>query len=483
VNHRSLPRFHRAVGAVACLGSLLLARQAAAEVVLVEKDGWTVSISGRVQAFLNYNNGSGHPLPATVDGNGQGVEFRGGPSAGENYVAYAATPEQRALTPEVELGSIEELRIRTGFVGNVLGFGIKKKLNANTDVLGYTAVTVYIDSTNRRKYMPVEPDWRESFLRLTGPWGALTAGRTLTLFSRGATEITYLYGFSYGLGWPGNVSSISGSGPGAGHVGFGVLGNGFGAGISYATPSLGGFKVEAGLYDANSLVGMSPWERVKWPRPEVEATFEQKLGADSMFKLFVNGAWQKFYNQESPASGAIIGAAGGGRVEFGPVHLGVAGHWGKGIGMDFALQPMQSSIDHRQEYKNDAKLRTYSGYYAQAMVSATPAIDISAGFGVSQLAQNPEDKADSTDDDANPATFSGNDDADPTRPESVKFITIKSQTGISGGVTFHVTENIHVALEYFRAMFQWYLPTPAVAGQTNPKQNFHVVNAGITYAW
>jgi hypothetical protein len=55
--------------------------------------------------------------------------------------------------------------------------------------------------------------------------------------------------------------------------------------------------------------------------------------------------------------------------------------------------------------------------------------------------------------------------------------------GISGGATIHVTENIHIALEYFRAMFQWYKPTPALAGAGNPKQNFHVVNAGITYAW
>jgi opacity protein-like surface antigen len=65
----------------------------------------------------------------------------------------------------------------------------------------------------------------------------------------------------------------------------------------------------------------------------------------------------------------------------------------------------------------------------------------------------------------------------------VGYVTIKQQTGISGGATIHVTENIHIALEYFRAMFQWYRPTPALAGTTNPKQNFHVVNAGVTYAW
>jgi hypothetical protein len=457
---------------------MLLPRVAAAEITLVEKDGWSVYINGRVQAFLNYNKGDGYPKPLAVDGNGTGADLRGGGQGpGDAYHEY---PDNRLPT---DVGKIEELRIRTGFVGNVLGFGIKKKLSESSELLAYTAVTTYIDSTNRRKYLDVRPDWRESFLRISGLWGSLTAGRTGTLFSRGATEITYLYGFKYGLGWPGSVSSTGGSGPGAGAVGFGVLANGFGGGITYATPDLAGAQISVGLYDANSLVGSGVWERVKWPRAETELTFERKLGGAGMFKLFANGAWQKVYSTESSADGTLIGAGYGGRVEIGPAHLGLAGHYGKGVGMDFALQPTPAIWDHRDEYGKDLKLRTFSGYYAQAMVSATSAIDIMAGAGVTMVAQNPEDKADSKDDDGNPATPSINDDADMTRPESVGFVTIKSQTGFNGGVTFHLTENLHLALEYFRAMFEWYKPLPAAATTVNPKQNLHVVNAGITYDW
>ena len=80
-------------------------------------------------------------------------------------------------------------------------------------------------------------------MRVTSFWGSLTAGRTLTLFSRGATEITYLYGYRYGLGFPGTVSDFSQST--AGSVGFGVLGNGFGAGLVYATPVMGGLQISA----------------------------------------------------------------------------------------------------------------------------------------------------------------------------------------------------------------------------------------------
>jgi hypothetical protein len=481
---RRAPRLNKALAALAVTGSILLPRAAAAEVTLVEKDGWSVYITGRVQAFLNYNKGDGYPGSSVKDGNQNGVELRGGgQDRGDAYHEFAVDGAN-------EVGKVEDMRIRTGFVGNVLGFGIRKQINANTDVLAYTAVTTYIDSTIRRKYMEVKPDWRESFLKITGPWGAVTAGRFLTLFSRGATEITYLYGFKYGLGWPGGISSITGSGPGAGHVGFGVLGNGFGGGIAYATPVLGGAQINVGLYDANSLVGAGAWERVKYPRAETEITFEKKLGGNTMFKLFANGAWQKMYHKEKPGDATILGAGYGGRLEVGPVHLGLAGHYGKGIGMDFALQPSPAIWDSRfDQFPNTPNLRTFTGYYAQVMVSALKSLDISAGFGATSVAQNPEDKQDWKDDDGDPATnvccdkTSDTQKPTPTSVDSVGFVTIKQQTGISGGATIHVTENIHIALEYFRAMFQWYRPTPALAGTTNPKQNFHVVNAGITYAW
>jgi len=450
---------------------------AAAEITLVEKDGWTVYMNGRVQAFLNYNKGDGYPKNAVIDGNGNGPELIGG---GQQDPADIYT-EHADGAPPTDPGKVEELRIRTGFVGNVLGFGIKKKINDTTEVLAYTAVTTYIDSTNRRKYEVIRPDWRESYLKLSGRWGSVLAGRTGTLFSRGATEITYLYGFKYGLGWPGNVNSTSGSGPGAGAVGFGVLANGFGAGIVYATPDLSGLQVSVGAYDANALVGAGVWERLKWPRAETEITYERKFSSTGMFKLFANGAWQKIYNRENAANATIIGGGAGGRVEVGPVRFGVAGHRGKGVGMDFALQPSPAIWDSRDP--RDPKLRTFTGVYAQAMVSATKALDIAVGAGQTSVAQNPEDKADIKDDDGNPATPSATDGSAPSGIDSVSYVTIKSQTGINGSVTVHLSENVHLAFEYFRAMFEWYKPIPSGPATIQPKQNFHVINAGITYAW
>lgn len=475
MTNRCVPLVRGVVSALA-LTAFFLPRIAAAEITLVEKDGWSVYMNGRAQAFLNYNSGDGYPKKKIFDGNGASPElYGGGLQPNETYHEY---PNNAAAT---DTGKIQELRLRTGFVGNVLGFGIKKKINDTTEALIYTAVTTYIDSTERRKYLEVRPDWRESYVKLTGNWGSVLAGRTGTLFSRGATEITYLYGYKYGLGWPGNVSSLGGSGPGAGAVGFGVLANGFGAGIVYSTPSLGGLQVSGGVYDANSLVGSGVWERTKWPRAETEIAFERKLSGTSMFKLFANGAWQKIYNKESSYDGTILGGGAGGRLEVGPVKLGVAGHRGKGVGMDFALQPTPSTWDLRDP--TDPKLRTFTGVYAQAMVSATQALDISVGAGQTSVSQNPEDKVDTKDDDMNPATNSATDGGAASGVDSVGFVTIKSQTGVNANVTVHVTENLHLQFEYFRAMFAWYTPTPAGPATVQPKQNFNVVNAGITYTF
>ena len=463
----------RAVGTLVLATSTFLPRSAKAEITLVEKDGWSVFINGRIQAFLNYNRGTGFPQNVQ-DANGNTVTTLQGGGVHRDE-AQVWLPK---VTANNDPGIVQELRIRSGFVGNVLGFGIKKQITKDTQVLGYTSVTTYIDSTNRRKYLEVRPDWRQGFLQISAPWGSLTAGRDLVLFSRGATEISYLYGFKYGLGWVGSVSSLSGSGPGAGHCGFGVLCNGFGAGISYTTPSLGGAQLQIGAYDAQMLPGSALWERTMWPRAEGEAWYEMKLEGLGMFKLFVNGAFQKLYKLNSTGNVNIAGVGFGGRGEFGPVKLGLAAHHGTGIGMDFALQPTEAVYHPTHP---DRLLRTFEGGYAQLMVSPLKTFDVMAGAGITRVKLLEEDTTDQTDSDMNPATPAANDDGDPNLADPIAHIPIKHQIGISGGVAYHFTDYLHVQFEYFRAMYEWFAPSPSPPGVGGPTQSFHVVNAGITY--
>ncbi len=461
---------------------LLQAGLARADINLVETKDWTVFVNGRMQAFLNYNEGGGLPK-SPVDANGNAVSLLGG--GDDSPVAL-----EEGQAADKVAGEIQDLRIRTGFVGNVLGFGFKNRLTVDTEITGYTAVTTYIDSTNRRKYLAIQPDWRESYFKIAGPWGSVVAGRTLVLFSRGATEITYLYGYKYGLGWVGNVSSLSSSGPGAGHVGFGILGNGFGAGIAYATPDIFGAQLTVGLYDANNIPGSGSLERTQWPRGEGELTYERKIGNSAMFKLFANGAWQRIYERSGAGNQTISGFGYGGRVELGPIRLGLAGHQGKGIGVNFALEPNNSG------WHPDLKtFREVDGYSAHLQIVPSNKFDLMAAAGITRVHRLTEDVYDTRDTDlddrdgdgfadANPtaaATPVQDDDGTPGVPDSVGFVPMKHQIGLSAGATYHISPNLHLALEYFRAMFKWHTPVPYVAGADGEEQNFNVVNLGVTY--
>lgn len=477
--------------AFAAIGSsLFLARPAAADQSLMEKDGWEVFMNGRIQTFGNYNEGNGRPANGSVytgmDANGRQPQLRSGGMENQEGVL----PEYRvgsSATPD-DQGVVREMRIRSGFTGNVLGFGIRKRLSEQTEILGYTAVTVGLDSEARRKFNRVNPDWRESFVRVTSYWGSLTAGRTLTLFSRGATEITYLYAYRYGLGFPGTVSNFSQST--AGSVGFGVMGNGFGAGFVYATPVAGGLQLSVGAYDANTLPTMPLLNRARWPRAESELTFVRTFGTSGLVKLFANGAWQRLYDfSGTPLSADVYGAGFGGRFEIGPFRIGLAGHWGKGIGVTYSFEPHLSLyfVEQTQAALQDStspcamgqysacppmKMRTVDGGYVQTLTSLVPSkLDFQLGAGVTRIHQLDEDKD---------ATLWKTDSTQPDYT-STGYITIRQQLGIGTGFIMHANSNFHVTAEYFYAYFQWYKPVPALPGQAYPSQFLHAVNVGVTY--
>jgi hypothetical protein len=58
---------------------------------------------------------------------------------------------------------------------------------------------------------------------------------------------------------------------------------------------------------------------------------------------------------------------------------------------------------------------------------------------------------------------------------------MKHQIGISAGATYHISPHLHLALEYFRAMFKWHTPIPYTADMDGEEQSFDLVNLGVTY--
>ena len=155
-------------------------------------------------------------------------------------------PSIPASTPGATVydqGTIDTWRVRSGFIGNVLGFGVRGQLTQYTKIVTYIQIWSFIENEGRAKAPRSIPDVRQGWAKMEGPWGSFTAGRVRGLFSRGASDIDVLYAHRWGVGWPGSIGNV---GPTQGMVGFGVLGSGFSSALLYGTPVLGGLKLDIG---------------------------------------------------------------------------------------------------------------------------------------------------------------------------------------------------------------------------------------------
>ena len=66
-------------------------------------------------------------------------------------------------------------------------------------------------------------------------------------------------------------------------------------------------------------------------------TFDQPLGSLGRIHLFANGAFQKVYAAQGDRSSSVWGGGVGGRLELSIVRLGIAAHYGQGLGFAYAF--------------------------------------------------------------------------------------------------------------------------------------------------
>ncbi len=405
--------------------------------VIVSKpaDGWEIYTSGRVGAFGELVHGDAQPpkLDGRPSPTQDGITVQTGPGPnGENNGAPATAS-----------------RVRSGFLGNILTLGVRRKISDYTTISGQISIWATAETDGERTYLRNYTDEREGFLKVDGPGGALTVGRQLSLFSRGATEIDFLYGHQFGVGAPGGFNDL---GPSGGHIGYGVLAAVFAAGIVYATPSFNGLKLTVGYFDPGALVGVH-WARTKLGRGETEATYDADFGGANKLHVFANGAYQKLYGAQSTDSVAIYGAGAGARLEVGPFHVGVSGQTGKGLGINYFLNGGDSLFN-----ANTYEMRGFDGAYVQTQLALTK-FDFNLGWGVTRLHQLTAD--------IDPQYF--------VPGQNYPTISyLKSQMGISAVVVYHVTPNLHAALDYFRSDQRWW---------QGEKQILSAYNAGMTLTW
>jgi len=469
-----------AVASIIVLASLIgSGGSARAEVTLAPSandsgsSGWEVYTTGRVGAFVEVLTGDGIPKAYGTDpATGMPIPIH---SIGDGGVRAGLSDPKLEPDGSSGQGPLGASRVRSGFLPNILGVGLRRQLTETTKVDAFIAFWAAAESNSRRTFHANNPDVREAYGRFEGPWGSLLAGRALSLFPRAEVEIDFLYGHGYGVG---NPAGFDDQGPTAGHIGYGIIAPVFVAGVVYATPKFHGLQLTAGYYDPATTVGIY-WGRTKYGRAEAEATYDFVAGA---FKLhvFASGAWQKIYslnllqdpvtgqNYDIRPSADVIGGAGGARVEVGPVHLGVAGHTGRGLGVGYFLDGSDANFAKDTTHE----LRLFHGAYTQAQVVAGK-FDFNAGWGITWI--------DPIDADSNPnwcgiatATTPCNGFSLATGTPLPSASILKSQMGISGVIVFHLTPRVHFAADYFYSDVKW---------QQGEKQIVHAYNLGTTITW
>jgi hypothetical protein len=434
--------------------------------IATSSSGWEFYTTGRVGVFAEVLQGHGIPAVfADVNGHSTRVHpiYAGG-------IPVDADPDQGLnSTVGSGRGSLLQGRLRSGYVGNILAFGVRGPLTDAVTLRAHISLWATAESDLSYRAAPDggirnRGDVREGYLELDSPWGSVIAGRAKSLFSRGAQEINYLYGHGFGVGAPfdsraTDPNTSDTSGPTGGHIGFGVLAPVYVAGITYVTPKVGGFQLSVGYFDPGTLLA-EYWTRAKWGRPEAELTFDAQFSERARIHLFVNGAYQKVYNPNDDASATVYGGGAGARLELGPVHLGVAGHKGQGVGTSYFMASDETVVDFSstQTYKGSKQLRTFDGAYVQSQF-VLGEVDLNLGWGITRVYQLTAD--------IDPQYF------DPDTKLPAKSV-LKSQMGLSAVLVYHFTDYLHGALDYFRAESRWW------QGESQVINSF---NAGLTVTW
>ncbi len=216
-------------------------------------------------------------------------------------------------------------------------------------------------------------------------------------------------------------------------------------------------QLSLGVYDP-SVITTYVYEITPYPRFEGELTFK----VPKYFHAFVDGFWQRLQKQ-TPVNGTNVdqivdaqGVSAGAGATLGPVALGFTGHTGQGMGLYTALEdhPIVADSEH-------GVLRKFSGFLGLASLTLGDT-KIAGGAGVTKVKKN---------------------QYDPPGPVDANVL-LKQETGYSVGVYQTLNKTLVLALEYFRAQYDWYELIPA-AGEASvtPTQTVHFINTGVTLIW
>lgn len=428
-----------------------------AEVTVVEGKEWTVSIDGRVNAFVSHVWGENRP---------DGLQNL-------NWVGFNESNSGGQADAD---GKLRKTRLRSGYVPSTLGVNLRKQAGENL-VLS-SRVEVGFQITNIDPSFIADPTWmdpRAVYLDIAGNWGSVRAGRDMSLFSRGNLFMNYELGHAYGVGFPCAYERMFGGA--CGHVGFGTLWPDYRAQITYSTPNFADVaQLSLGIFDPRTIPTYN-WDQTKLPRVEGEAVAKYNWQENWEFKAWVNGFWQKIGTSADIMDPVTMettrqdfeqtasGAGGGLQVYLGPFKGGFAGYTGKGMDAFtvFTFNPIY--IGQGNSVPNhERRFRPSQGFLGEASFTIGSTW-VMGGYGKAMFDRIGTDI---------PVDMVGG------------FPLVRSHTGISAGI-FHRIDNVVLGLDYFNAQYG-FDPRLVQEGMDPPvyvnvEQTVDIVNAGVTLEW
>lgn len=297
------------------LAALAVAPRPARADVLLHDDGhWRVYTTGRAEAHYQLAQGDGDPH--NLNNKLVGGQFQN--------------------TGQDQNNQIFDSRIRSGFIGTQLGFGM---IDQFTDTLqGKAFVSIWFNGIDSHKSTPPQTkdvDAREAWGALSGRGGEFLFGRAFSIFGSASGAVNaYAYEFAVGNPCLLDVSTIA-----CGSVGAGPLYAGYNAQLRYISPRLGVFLFQASLEDPSSL---PDYQITRYPRVEGELNVEVPVGANGRFIVVGQGLAQSLAKINATQNGTVSttawGAMGVARFELGGLRVGGGGWTGAGIGTHTPFQ-------------------------------------------------------------------------------------------------------------------------------------------------
>jgi len=366
-------RMAAAVGAAAFGAGL--AAPAGAVVVVGGNDGWEVSFDGNVNAFYTVG------------------DFDTG------YVAESADKDSSRVHSGF-LPAFFSFNVKSPTVGGMTGSG---RISFAPTIQSGGAKTHFGAAGNDTGAIPgiqgANIDTREVVANLSGAFGEVSFGRTLSLFGRNAilNDMTL-----FGVGFvPG--------GDQFGSVTFGRVGHGytypdFAARFQYTTPVVNGFQAAIGLYDPSTIAGITALgapgtgvggllDETDTPRFEGELSYSTAMNGAN-FKFWVDGLWQDVDSTCTGASAVLVGGvaaqcgtltaqAWGGGAKIGYQNFEFVGYYHDNEGLGLTAQFNGNAL--YVDAAGNIEERQGDGYYVQGTYTFSGKTKVGVSYGEGNL--------------------------------------------------------------------------------------------------